>query len=50
VPPRVRNLAALEHDVVDRPLGEEMAGGQPGVAGADDDGRDALDLAVLRRR
>ena len=47
VPPGVRHLAALEHDMVDRPLAEEVAGGEAGVAGADDDRGDALDgLAV----
>jgi hypothetical protein len=30
--------------VVDRPLGEEVAGGEPGVTGADDDRGEALDV------
>src|SRR5262249_45542053 len=36
--PRVRDLAPLEDDVVERALGEEVAGGEAGVAGAYDDG------------
>ena len=44
-PPGVRHLAALEHDVVDRPVGEEAARGEAGVPGADDDRGDALDGA-----
>ena len=47
VAPRVRHLAALEHDVVDRPLREEVARGQPGVAGPDDNS--AEDLRQPRR-
>ena len=42
-PPRVRQLAALEHDVVDRPLGEEVAGGEAGVPGAYDNCGEVLD-------
>jgi len=42
-PPRVRHLAALEHDVVDRSLTEEVAGGEASVASAYDNGGDALD-------
>ena len=37
--PRVRDVAALEHDVVDRSCGELPAHRQTGVAGADDDRR-----------
>jgi hypothetical protein len=48
--PGVRELAALEHDVVDRPLPEEMAGGKTGVPGTDDDDAEALRGAPLRRR
>jgi hypothetical protein len=36
--------------VVERPLTEEVAGGETGVAGADDDGCEALDGAALSRR
>jgi hypothetical protein len=50
VPPRVRRLTALDHDVVERPLTEEVAGGETGMAGTDDDGFEALDGATLRRR
>jgi hypothetical protein len=35
--------------MVDRPLAEEVAGGETGVPGADDDGGDALDGEALRR-
>jgi hypothetical protein len=49
-PPGVRQLAALEHDMVDRPLTEEVAGGKAGMTGADDNGGEALDIAALRRR
>ena len=35
--------------MVDRPLAEEVAGGEAGVTGADDDGGEALDRAALRR-
>jgi hypothetical protein len=42
-PPRVRDLATLDYDVVDRPLTEEVTGGEPGVAGAYDNSREALD-------
>ena len=41
--PRVRDLATLDYDVVDRPLTEEVTGGEPGVAGAYDNSREALD-------
>ena len=37
-PPRVGDLAALEHHVVDGALGEAPAHRQAGMAGADDDG------------
>ena len=40
---RVRDLATLDYDVVDRPLTEEVTGGEPGVAGAYDNSREALD-------
>jgi len=36
--------------VVDGPLAEVVAGGEAGVAGADDDGGEAFDLAALLRR
>jgi hypothetical protein len=49
VAPRVRDLAALEDDVVERPFGEEMAGGETGVARAYDDGREVLDGRTVRR-
>ena len=42
-PPGVGDLAALEHHVIDRALGEAAARRQPGVAGADDDRGDAFD-------
>ena len=48
-PPRVGDLAALEHHVVDRALGEAAAHRQPGVAGADDDGRGAHAAAPCSR-
>jgi hypothetical protein len=35
--------------VVDRPLAEEVAGGETGVSGADDDGGEVLDGEALRR-
>jgi hypothetical protein len=39
----VGDVSTLEHDVVERPLAEEITGGETGVACADyDDGR-ALD-------
>ena len=41
-PPGIRHLAALEYDVVDRPLTEEVAGGEACVPGADDDRGGAL--------
>ena len=37
VTPRVRHLAALEHDVLDGAFGEAATDGEPGVTGADDD-------------
>jgi hypothetical protein len=43
VPPRIRDLAALEHDVLDRPVAEEVARGEARVPRADDDRRDVLD-------
>ena len=46
--PRIRDLAALEHHMVDRALGEAAAHGQPGMAGADDDGRSADGSAPAR--
>jgi hypothetical protein len=36
--------------MVERPLTEEVAGGETGMAGANDDGRKALDGAALSRR
>ena len=36
--------------MVDRPAGEETAGGQAGMAGPDDDRGDALDESALRLR
>ena len=47
--PGVGHLAALEHDVIDRALAEAAARRQPGVPGADDDGRDAFDGAAPLR-
>ena len=41
--PGVRHLAALEDDVIDRPLGEEVTDRKAGVAGPDDDRRAAFD-------
>src|SRR5262249_55687209 len=38
-PPRIRDLAAFEDDVVDRTLGEAAADGEAGMPGPDDDGR-----------
>jgi len=35
--------------MVDRPLGQEVTGGEPGVPGTDDDGGDAIDGEALRR-
>jgi hypothetical protein len=43
MPPRVRYLAALEHDVVDRPAAQEVACGKTRVPRPDDDGGGALD-------
>jgi hypothetical protein len=43
MPPGVRHLAAFKDNVVDRPLGQEMACGEASVASADDDGRYSLD-------
>jgi hypothetical protein len=48
--PGVRYFASFEDDVIDRLLGETPAGGQTGVSGADDDGRDLLDDDGLRCR
>jgi hypothetical protein len=48
-PPRVRDPAALKHDVIDRAVAKEMAGRQAGVTRADDDRGDVLDDLVLRR-
>src|SRR5581483_10117311 len=45
VAPGVRHLAALEDDVVNGPLGEEVACGEAGVPGPYDDGGEALDGA-----
>ena len=42
-PPGVRHLAALEHHVIDRPLGETPARREAGVPGPDDDRGDAFD-------
>ena len=36
-PPRVGDVSPLEHDVVERPLAEEVAGGEAGMARTDDD-------------
>ena len=41
-PPRIRHLAAFQHDVVDGPAGQEVAGGEARVPRADDDGGGAL--------
>ena len=46
--PGVGHLAALEHHVIDRALGEAAARRQSGVPGADDDRRDVFD-GELRR-
>jgi hypothetical protein len=35
-PPRVGHLTALEHDVVDRAVGEAATHGEPGMARPDD--------------
>ena len=40
---REGNLAALEHNVIDRVLGEDTADRKPGMAGTNDDRRDAFD-------
>ncbi len=37
--PGIGDLAALDQHVVDRAVGERLAEGEPGLAGADDDGR-----------
>ena len=42
-PPRVRDLATLEHNMIDRSLSEEVARGKAGVAGPDDNRREVLD-------
>ncbi len=47
--PRVRDLTALEHDVIDRAIREKPARRETGVAGADHDGGDALDESALRK-
>ena len=44
--PGVRHLTALDHDVIKRPLGEEVAGGEAGVSCAYDDRREAFDQAT----
>jgi hypothetical protein len=44
VPPRVRELAALEHDVIERLLSEEVTGGEAGMTCAYDNGREVLDV------
>jgi hypothetical protein len=49
VAPRVRDLAALEDDVVERALAEKVAGGEAGVAGAYDDGGEVFDGANVTR-
>ena len=41
-PPRVGHPAALQHDVVDRALGQALAHRQAGVAGTDDDRADGF--------
>ena len=42
-PPGVRHLASLEHDVVERPFTEEVAGGEAGVTCAYDNCGETLD-------
>src|ERR1022692_4619259 len=42
-PPGVRYLAALEHDMIDRPVAEKVARREARVPRADDDRSDALD-------
>jgi hypothetical protein len=49
MPPRIRDRAAFEDDVIDRVLGQEVAGSETGVAGADDDCRGSFDGAGLTR-
>jgi hypothetical protein len=49
VPPRVRDLPAFEDDVVDRPAGQETAGGEAGMTGPDDDCGDAFDGSCFQR-
>jgi hypothetical protein len=41
--PRIRDVPALDDDVVDRTLGETAACRQSSVAGSDDDRRDVFD-------
>ena len=48
--PGVRHLAALEHDVIDRALGETSARRQAGMPGADDDRGDLFDGVRSRCR
>jgi hypothetical protein len=47
-PPGVCHLTALEHDVVDRPVGQEVTRGQARVPRADDDRGYALDDVTLQ--
>ena len=41
--PRVGDLAALQHDMINRPAGKKVAGGEAGVPRADNDRGNALD-------
>jgi hypothetical protein len=43
MPPGIAGLATLDHDVIERTLGEQMADGESGVTGADDDRGMAFD-------
>jgi hypothetical protein len=47
-PPGVRNFPALEHQMIDRPLGEAAARREAGMPGADDDRRDPFDDSAPR--
>ena len=46
VQPGVRDLAALQHDVIDATLGKLTAHRKTGVTGTDDDGVDGAGHAV----
>ena len=50
MPPRVRDLAALEDYMFDRSLGETAADSEPRMAGADDDNIDGAGERLLRTR